>query len=372
MIFADFSAAREFAFRLNSARGAHRHPSVAVSASRIHALGLIDEVLHLVVARHRTSRAPRLWEQVLALAGRDVGAEELDKLLRAFVEEFPPTAVYRDEIGAEEYLAGVTREIPNREVAMEELVLLWLANRNPAFADFRELFDDGPLRSATEYVAILQHVETILGGSATEGGHGETLLDRLYAPMRYAPTSLEGQLEFIRTAWADLLGAELRRVLGGLDFLAEEQRAYFPADAGPGPIEPPDYTELYEEVENYSSDLDWMPRLVLLAKNAHVWLAQLADKHGREITTLDLIPDEELAELARWGITGLWLIGVWQRSHASERIKRMMGDADAVAVLQTPGGVRHLRAICPHARRRRRREAGRRGGRSRLAARLAP
>ena len=72
-------------------------------------------------------------------------------------------------------------------------------------------------------------------------------------------------------------------------------------------------------------------RLVLLAKNARVWLAQLSHAHGREIATLDGIPDAELARLARWGITGLWLIGVWERSRASARIKQLMGDHEAEA-----------------------------------------
>ncbi|MDP3186565.1 MAG: alpha-amylase family glycosyl hydrolase, partial [Anaerolineales bacterium] len=35
--------------------------------------------------------------------------------------------------------------------------------------------------------------------------------------------------------------------------------------------------------------------------------------------------------LARRGLTGLWLIGLWERSRASQRIKQMMGNADAVA-----------------------------------------
>jgi glycosidase len=46
---------------------------------------------------------------------------------------------------------------------------------------------------------------------------------------------------------------------------------------------------------------------------------------------LDQIPDEELNLLARWGFTGLWLIGVWERSLASKRIKELLGDPDAVA-----------------------------------------
>jgi glycosidase len=74
-----------------------------------------------------------------------------------------------------------------------------------------------------------------------------------------------------------------------------------------------------------------MPRLVLLAKNVYVWLDQLSRRYRRAIVTLDQIPNDELDRLAGWGFTGLWLIGVWQRSRASERIKRWMGDSEAVA-----------------------------------------
>ena len=47
-----------------------------------------------------------------------------------------------------------------------------------------------------------------------------------------------------------------------------------------------------------------MPRLVLIAKSTHVWLDQLSRTYGRDIRTLDAIPDEELDRLARLGITG--------------------------------------------------------------------
>jgi glycosidase len=47
--------------------------------------------------------------------------------------------------------------------------------------------------------------------------------------------------------------------------------------------------------------------------------------------TLDQIPDEELDLLAARGFTGLWLIGLWERSRASQRIKQRMGQEDAVA-----------------------------------------
>ena len=74
-----------------------------------------------------------------------------------------------------------------------------------------------------------------------------------------------------------------------------------------------------------------MPRVVLIAKSTYVWLDQLSRIHGRDIRTLDSIPDEEFDKLASWGVTGLWLIGLWERSKASERIKRLRGNTDAVA-----------------------------------------
>ena len=51
------------------------------------------------------------------------------------------------------------------------------------------------------------------------------------------------------------------------------------------------------EVERFSVDLDWMPRVVLMAKSTYVWLDQLSRQYGRSIWRLDQIPDEELDRL---------------------------------------------------------------------------
>ncbi|WP_238580003.1 alpha-amylase family glycosyl hydrolase, partial [Treponema endosymbiont of Eucomonympha sp.] len=42
-------------------------------------------------------------------------------------------------------------------------------------------------------------------------------------------------------------------------------------------------------------------------------------------------PDEELNLIAERGFTALWLIGLWERSHASSRIKRLCGNSEAAA-----------------------------------------
>jgi glycosidase len=68
-----------------------------------------------------------------------------------------------------------------------------------------------------------------------------------------------------------------------------------------------------------------------MAKNVYVWLHQLSRKYRRSIYRLDQIPEEELDLLAHWGVTGLWLIGVWERSLASKKIKELLGNPEAVA-----------------------------------------
>ncbi len=76
---------------------------------------------------------------------------------------------------------------------------------------------------------------------------------------------------------------------------------------------------------------DWQRNLVLIAKNTPVWLFQLSKEYQSEIKTLDAIPEAELEKLRSLGITGLWLVGVWQRSPASEKIKHLYGYKQSIA-----------------------------------------
>jgi len=329
VVLADFRAARDLAHRMNQARDAARFPERSVSAGQLNAMGLIDEFAHMLVATYRRTSSPRLLAEALEALEADLGRSAVDQLLAAFVTEFPPLAVHRGEATVDSWLAGRTGDDSHREIALEELMLLWLANRNPAFAPFRELFDDSSLRLDTAYLKAMDKLRTFLSGRPQVAGTGGGLLDLLEAPIRAAPDSLEGQLAFIRTAWSVLLGSDLDRILASLDLFAEERRVFF--GFGPGPVEAPELGSLEDDREAYSEDRDWMPRLVLMAKNVHVWLGQLSQLYGRPIASLDAIPEAELDRLARWGFTGLWLIGLWERSRASARIKRRMGDVEAVA-----------------------------------------
>ncbi len=328
VILANFHAARILAQRINDKRDLLRFPEQTVRAGQINAMGLIDEIGHFVVGLYRQQKNPQLMVQALAWLDEKVGKKAVDEALRRFTHAFPPVAVYRREIAVDDYLAGESDGVPHRQIVLEEMLLLWLANANPAFVPYQELFDDASLERETAYRELIAGLHDFLDTQPTFGPDDQNLVDMLRSPAQAVPHSLPGQLEYIREKWGHLLGRYLYRLLGSLDLIKEEEKLGL---HGPGPAQMYDLSGLDLEDERFSADRDWMPRLILIAKNAYVWLDQLSKKYRRSITRLDQIPDEELDALARWGFTGLWLIGLWERSPSSQRIKQMCGNPQAVA-----------------------------------------
>ncbi|GIW30351.1 MAG: alpha-amylase [Meiothermus sp.] len=339
VILADFEAARRFAEAINARRDLLRHPEQAVSPGQLNAMGLIDELLHLIVRQYLEAH-PHAMQEALAALKRNLGPDAVEQTLRVFAALFPPIRVYRGEIGLDEYLADTTEGRSNREILLEELLMLWMANANPAFSPLAELFEDDELERTTAYLPIIQNLETFFEGQPAFGQTGLSLFKTLRLPALLHPHSLEAQLEFLLQRFGGSLGRFYYRMLVGLDVIREEGRSFAapvhfdgPGGGGGGQSEMLDIRRLFSEPEPeaFSPDLDWMPRCVLIAKNTYVWLDQLSKKYRREIRTLDQIPEEELALLQSWGVTGLWLIGLWERSKASARIKQRMGNPEAIA-----------------------------------------
>jgi glycosidase len=328
VIFANFHATRLFASKMNQKRDVINFPERLVRAGQINAMGLIDEILHMVVQLYRQQINPSVMDEALVWLTGKVGTEALDNTLLHFVQEFPPMAVYRQGLSPQDYLNKATNGVPNRQIALEELLMLWLANANPAFSPFQELFDDSTLEIETIYEKLPSLFHTFFDTQPTFGPDHQNLIDMLRSPAINAPHSLTAQLEFIRQRWGPLLGKFLFRLLSSLDLIKEEEKAVF---MGPGPSHVYEFAGMEIEPERYSPDKDWMPSLVLIAKNAYVWLDQLSKTYQRSIQHLDQIPDEELDKLSHWGFTGLWLIGLWERSSASKRIKQLRGNPEAVA-----------------------------------------
>ncbi len=314
----DLAAIRQLAARMN----AERPPEApGISAGEIGALGLLHEIGHLLVARQAARGT------TMASAMRDVRRllrDDLDRLLDRFGAAFPGV--------------GDAPEPP--AIRLEELLLTRISNENPAIGPLHELVDDRVLAEGTRYVEAIDGLEAAFAaGEQLDLGDGTkaSVVELLRAPARHAPTSFAGQLRYIRDHWGALLGADLEALIGrlhiALGIIAEEERALHMRFGGGDEraVHPPSFRGLVDEPESFSADSAWMPRVVLIAKSTYVWLDQLSRQFGRDIRTLDAIPDEALDTLAAWGVTGLWLIGLWQRSAASERIKRMRGNVDAAA-----------------------------------------
>jgi glycosidase len=358
VVFANMAACREFAHRMNQVRDVEKHPELAVHAGALYAMGLIDEASHVLIARYREQFDREVMTSALDWFTSQVGDDALDKMLLTFVEHFPGSSIIRGIETPQQWLAGATGGMPHRAAALEELLLLWTANRNEAFKPFEELFEERALAEKTVYRQVAQQFSDYFATRPLipiEGAKAVNLLELLRAPAVGSPRSLRDQLALIRKLWKPLLGESLEHLLGiATEILHEEELAIWMQFNPPAAqaraaaerhrqtgqqqwpsivshSEVPVFGDPAHEYERFSPDTAWMPNTVLIAKSTYVWLAQLSKQYGRRIARLDEIPDEELATLARRGLNSLWLIGVWERSRASETIKRLCGNQDAVA-----------------------------------------
>jgi glycosidase len=331
VILIDLKRVREFAAQCNENVGAKNGPEQPVKAGDLAAMGLIDEILHYMTARYRKEAQrtqKNLFGEALSRIAAKLGDDTSARLLETFSGVFPPQLVYAGEASVQDYLAAKIDGESAAALTLEEIMLLALANLNPAFKPFRFLFDDTALAEKTAYNPALDELRACLAALPPFGPDGLNLWDLLRAPA-LASDTLEGQLRYIAEHWRAYLEPFRARLLTTLDVIKEENKPNW--GGAPGPTEVYDYGHLDVEYERFSADQDWMPNCVLLAKSTLVWLFQLSQKYGREIKTLDQIPDEELDILARRGFTGLWLIGLWERSNASRTIKQWKGNPEAAA-----------------------------------------
>ncbi|MEM7735120.1 MAG: alpha-amylase family glycosyl hydrolase [Deinococcota bacterium] len=345
-IIADFVTAQDVAATMNDVRQVAQFPELTVHAGDLYSMGLLDEIFHLVIAIYRQDN-PDFDSRAAAFLREKLGEDAFETTLQRFAETFPPVRVYKGEELLETYLTAETDGTPHKHVVLEELLLLYINNQNPALERFLDLFDDTQLETSTAYQEVISGLETFFEDEPRVGPSGTSLFELLQRPARLSPTSLEGQLEILRGQWGSFLGERfeqlMARILRAVDVLKEERkgRGNLPGGFVPGPAPVLSKENLrgewmsrgYEpvEYERYSIDSSWMPNVVMLAKSTYVWLDQLSKRFERDIHQLDQIPDEVLDELAARGFTALWLIGLWERSEASKTIKNMMGNPDAVA-----------------------------------------
>src|SRR5207247_2128294 len=107
------------------------------------------------------------------------GREAVDGAHRVFTQEFPPPPVARGETQLAAFLEGGTADRPNRATVQDEILMLWLANVNPAYAPFLDLFDDVSLRSRTRYAELVASVREFFQTQPPFGPDEQNLVDML-------------------------------------------------------------------------------------------------------------------------------------------------------------------------------------------------
>jgi len=319
----------------------HIGSAESILPAQLHGMKLLHEVLHHVVSKTAARRNPGLLGEIRRNFEESLPEVDTTKYLHRFLESFPTKGIFCGDERMETFL----QDAVNREKVLEESLLVWLNNQNPALDRLSVFISDQALRQENAYPKLIQ---TILGAMKAMGPAGPDntdLADMITMPIRHAPNSILDQLRYIRLNWAELLEdspfwallAEAIAYIQDEDrYLFFENLAVSPENRNDGSwfekgAQAPDFSSLDNAPANYSPDSSWMPEVVMIAKSTYVWLDQLSKKYGRHIARLEDIPDEELDLLAGRGFTSLWLIGLWQRSPASQKIKQIQGNPEAKA-----------------------------------------
>src|SRR6185369_15586319 len=336
---------RQLALKLNSTRPPD---SAVVHAGELNLFASLQKALRFLIDGVAHAPATSLLINTLKSGGFDPSGQELRTTARRFVELFPPEPVLEGSTGADRWLADSLDSPLRTHQMLREMLLLRLAAVNPAIESFRELVDDRALAASSRYSSIIEVFERSLKDGPILAGKGYTLIEALMAAIAVSPDSLAGQVAYLRREWQSVLPSELlHEVEIALDILQEEQRERGGGGFEPGPAPVLEFRRHggpapgganavfhgfdYPEYESFSSDADWMSHVVMMAKMVYVWLDQLSRIHGYPITRLDQVPDGELDLLAARGFSCLWLIGLWERSPASQRIKQICGNPEAIA-----------------------------------------
>jgi glycosidase len=302
--------------------------------AQFHAMKLLHELQH-----HIIDKVSGLQTGALAVLERETSNWHAIEYLGRFLERFPTPEIYRSKTTPEACLKSPS----GRADALEESFLVWINNRNPALQDFAGLISDRELHGDQAYPHLVRAMQEAIRSSGAVGNAND-LEELLLNPSRYAPGSLLDQLRFIRLNWGEMLSdSPFWPLLDEAIVLIEDEDRYlfFENLAQHGGVEThgmgdkeahvPSYADLANAPARYSHDSSWMPEVVMIAKSTYVWLDQLSRQYGRHIARLQDIPDEELDQLAGRGFTALWLIGLWERSHASRKIKQLQGNPEAKA-----------------------------------------
>lgn len=251
-------------------------------------------------------------------------AETIHKILSGFMHDQvdrEALAIQPDlQKKVEELQSNLTESLDITDIALY-LIMTFIFHQDHALHFILPLFEGIPTVNETE-------IRSILPGIFQSSTSTKPAWESICSIWQEHPQDLLAQMHAIQHNWHFLSHEDRLDMDKAIKFIYEEieeeqKRAHAP-----------ERVLQFKEQQSTSriqNEVQWKKDLVLIAKNANVWLVQLSKKYGQEIQQLNDIPDAELQQLAAWGINALWLIGVWERSPASKRIKELYGRTDTTA-----------------------------------------
>ena len=308
-IITDFSEAEYISTRLID----NQYHFKGLSSSMIYSLSLIDEALIYIIDSYLNSREDSLSEECFDHLKEKIGRKDFANFISGYSETF---------------ITGETKSLKSI-LLLKDLITLGIGYNNKAYIPFMDIFFSSTDSQNNLMFSVSNEIESFFNKAPRFGPGSINLIKFLKLPSENSPGSIMGQLVYIIENWGDLIGDLRLRLLTGLDHLKEENKIRF---SGREKTIPYNFSSSYDnDLDNFSRDKDWMSSLVLLAKSTYVWLDQLSRSYNTEIKRLDQIPDEELEKISSMGFTGLWLIGIWERSRASAEIKKRTGNPEAMS-----------------------------------------
>jgi len=300
-----------------------RGGSEYLSAGKLHATAVLHLLYQTVLTRYLSDTEPDFFTRLTSLLSKNHAGSDV---LAFYMKEFPSPLLLEQQLPLDYFHDESLRGYFVHQVMLDNPALIKAAK--PFISPEGLSFPKGS-----------QALTALMGGytqgSALVANSDEDIFTFLTRPSKLYPDSLLEQISYIMESWGDLLPPELKvLLLRSIDYVQEEEKPHFAGDGGGGgsvPTYVPDYSSYDAEYEAFSADRNWMPNVVMIAKSTLVWLDQLSKEYGHPITTLDQIPNQELDNLHERGFTALWLIGIWERSIASKRIKNLCGNPEAEA-----------------------------------------
>lgn len=283
-----------------------------ITASKVNVSAVLHLVYQTVISAYLRNTETNPFSRISVLAEKN---QDCANVLEYYNTSFP-TYIEED------------KNSKDTEEKVRAFFVHQVFQANPALLKaMKEMLDQENMNFPKGVKALNTMLGSYLQGSSITDSNEEDLFAFLTHPARLYPDSLTDQIAYIIKHWDALLGDKLKTVLlRSLDFINEEEKDH--GVGNPGDIPVVSYSG-ESEYESFTEDRNWMPNVVMVAKNALVWLDQLSKKYQRDIHTLDQVPQEELEELKDRGFTALWLIGLWERSFASKKIKNLCGNPDA-------------------------------------------